>query len=85
MRADPEGVLRRLCTAIVLGFDARMLRWSEGAQPSDGVWGAHWYGSVNASTGFAPSDPPPEALSGALHALAEAARPAYDHLRRHAL
>lgn len=85
VRADPQAALRALCAAIDLGFDPAMLRWLEGARPSDGVWGAHWYASDNASTGFAPPDPPPTALTVEAQALAEAARPAYHHLQRHAL
>ena len=30
-----------------------MLSWNAGARPDDGVWGKHWYGAVNRSTGFA--------------------------------
>ena len=44
-------------------FDPRMLAWPAGPRPSDGVWAAHWYASVNASTGFAPPEaapPPPD-------------------------
>ena len=43
VRADPEGVLRRLCAALGLGFDAGMLAWPAGPRASDGVWAAHWY------------------------------------------
>lgn len=82
LRADPAGVLRRLCAAMGIAFDPAMLRWPQGARGSDGVWGAHWYGAVLASTGFAPPDPVPPALEGAMQALARAARPAYDRLRR---
>ncbi len=85
VRADPEGVLRRLCAAIRLPWDAAMLAWPPGPRAGDGVWAAHWYGSVEASTGFSPPDPPPPPLTGALAALAEAARPSYERLRPFAL
>lgn len=85
VRADPEGMLRRLCAAIGLPFDPAMLAWDSGRRDSDGVWGAYWYGSVEGSTGFAPPEPEPAALDGALAALAAAARPSYDRLRAHAL
>jgi hypothetical protein len=81
VRADPEGVLRRLCAAIGLPWDAGMLAWPAGARASDGVWARHWYGAVENSTGFAPPEPAPTALDGPLAALAEAARPAYERLR----
>jgi hypothetical protein len=85
VRGDPEGVLRRLCAALSLPFDPAMLGWPAGPRVSDGVWAAHWYGSVSASTGFSPPNPPPPPLAGALAALADAARPSYDRLRPFAL
>lgn len=85
LRADPPGVLGRLCTALGLAFDARMLAWPPGPRAEDGVWAAHWYGAVQASTGFAPPDPAPPPLDGRLAALAAAARPAYERLKPFAL
>ncbi len=85
VRADPEGVLRRLCAALGLAFDPGMLAWPAGPRASDGVWAAHWYGSVNASTGFALPEPAPPPLPDAMRALAEAVRPAYERLRVWAL
>jgi hypothetical protein len=85
VRADPAGVLRRLCGALGLGFDAGMLAWPAGPRPSDGVWAAHWYAAVTASTGFAPPEPEPPPLAGRMRAVAEAARPDYDRLRSYAL
>ena len=43
VRADPEGVLRRLCAAIGIAFDPAMLAWPSGPRASDGVWAPHWY------------------------------------------
>lgn len=67
---DPEGSLRRLCHALDLPFDPAMLSWSAGPHPSDGIWGKHWYGSVEASTSFAPyhedHSPLPAHLTGLL-------------------
>ena len=85
VRADPEGVLRRLCAALGLEFDAGMLAWPAGPRASDGVWGAHWYAAVVASTGFAAPEPEPPPLAGRMRVVAEAARPAYDRLHAHAL
>lgn len=85
VRRDPEGVLRRLCAAIGIDFDAGMLGWPSGPRASDGIWSRHWYAAVNGSTGFAPPDPPPAALSGAMADLAAAARPSYEKLRNFAL
>jgi len=84
VRADPEGVLRRLCAALGLAFDARMLAWPAGPRASDGVWAAHWYAAVNASTGFGAPEPAPTP-PGPMRAIADAARADYDRLRAHAL
>jgi hypothetical protein len=83
VRADPEGVLRRLCAALGLAFDPGMLAWPAGPRPSDGVWAAHWYAAVNASTGFAAPEPEPPPLAGRMRGIAEAARPDFDRLRAH--
>jgi hypothetical protein len=84
-RRDPAGVLTRLCAAIGLPMDGAMLSWPAGIRDSDGVWARHWYGAVEASTGFAPPEPPPPPLEGPMADLAEAARPFYDRLRQCAL
>lgn len=55
--ADPEGLLRALCTALGVAFDPAMLRWPPGRRATDGVWAPYWYASVERSTGF---DPPRE-------------------------
>jgi hypothetical protein len=52
--ADPRGVLGALCERIGLEFDEAMLKWPAGPRDSDGVWAAHWYAAVEASTGFGP-------------------------------
>lgn len=64
---NPEGMLKALCAALGVPWDAAMLRWKAGPRETDGVWGAHWYDSVNRSTGFTRPRPPkaaPEVLAG---------------------
>ena len=78
VRADPAGVLRRLCAALGLGFDQGMLAWPAGARASDGAWAAHWYAAVDDSTGFAAPEPEPPPLAGRMRAIAEAARRDYE-------
>ncbi|MGH6993020.1 MAG: hypothetical protein ACRED8_07890, partial [Caulobacteraceae bacterium] len=80
--ADPEGVLRALCAALEIRFDAAMLSWPAGPRPTDGPWAPAWYGQVERSTGFSPPSPPPPPLRGDLARLAEEARPAFERLRR---
>lgn len=77
--ADPEGALRRLCAGLGIPFDPAMLSWPAGKRESDGVWAAHWYKSVEASTGLA-RPRPPRPLPAHLRPLAEACRPFYDRL-----
>lgn len=80
----PEAALRALCGALDVPFDPAMLAWPPGPRASDGVWAAHWYRAVEASTGFGPyraAGPVPEELE---HIVA-ACRPAYEKLAAHRL
>ncbi|MEM6423330.1 MAG: HAD family hydrolase, partial [Pseudomonadota bacterium] len=54
IRRDPAGTLGLLCAVLGIAYDPAMLHWPAGSRETDGVWGAHWYGAVNRSTGFAP-------------------------------
>ena len=47
---------------------------------SDGVWAPHWYAAVERSTGFERRDRDPVALHGTAAEVAQACRPAYEHL-----
>ena len=83
--ADPPTMLAKLCGALGIAWDPAMLAWETGPHPEDGVWGAHWYDKVIASTGFGgPPGPLPE-LPNAYRAVADACRADYEVLRRHAL
>ncbi|MFL0356912.1 HAD family hydrolase [Erythrobacter sp. GH1-10] len=83
--ADPAGVLERLCDALGIGWDTAMLSWEKGPHPEDGVWGAHWYDKVNASTVFgAPPGALPR-LDGAYAEVADACRANYEALKAHAI
>jgi hypothetical protein len=85
IRAAPEAVLTKLCAALGIGFDPAMLCWPAGPRASDGIWASHWYGAVNASTGFAPPDPAPPPLPAPLLKIADAARSHYEKLARYSL
>lgn len=77
---NPEGVLRRLCASIGLGWEDAMLSWPAGPRPEDGAWAPHWYDAVWRSTGF--GDLPgllPE-LSGQAAAIAQDALAGYQRL-----
>jgi hypothetical protein len=83
--ADPRGVLEKLCAALGIAWDPAMLHWSLGPHPEDGVWGAHWYDKVNASTGFGAPPGPPPSLHGPHAEVADACREDYRALLAHAI
>lgn len=85
IRANPQDMLMKLCTAIDLPFDPAMLNWPAGGHACDGVWAKHWYGSVWKSTGFAGAELPLPKLSGAMAELCEQALPFYEKLHAHKL
>lgn len=81
VRAHPEGMMRSLCAALEIPFDPAMLSWRSGKRKTDGVWGAHWYKSVEASTCFAPPSDPAGPVAPHLEKIVAAARPSYEALR----
>lgn len=83
--ADPEGTLRRLCSACRIEFDGAMLAWPPGRRASDGVWAPAWYDKVERSTGFgrARETMRMEDLPPVLRKIAEAGRPLYERLAPH--
>ncbi|HEX3337537.1 MAG TPA: hypothetical protein VHS54_13830 [Jatrophihabitans sp.] len=76
----PETYLRWLCAYVGIDFVAAMLRWPPGPRESDGVWAAHWYDAVLASTGFEPYRPRQVDLHGPALEAAERSRPHYERL-----
>ncbi len=83
--ANPAGVLEALCAALGIDWDPAMLAWEAGPHPQDGIWGAHWYDKVNASTGFGqPRGDLPE-LDGEYRKTAEACRDDYEFMRQYAI
>jgi hypothetical protein len=81
--ANPEAVLSRLCTALGIPWDPAMLSWAPGRRESDGPWAPHWYGAVEASTGFGPPETEPVDLPEEARHLAEQCRPYYERLAVH--
>ncbi len=80
IRAQPELMLRALCTAIGLPFNEAMLKWPIGPRREDGVWAKHWYGAVHKSTGFAGAEGPLPDVSEELKPVLEQALPYYQGL-----
>lgn len=83
--ADPPGVLEKLCHALDIPWDPAMLAWDHGPHPQDGIWGAHWYDKVNASTGFGPAPGPLPVLDEDYARVAKACREDYEALSRYAI
>lgn len=81
--ANPAGVLAKLCEALGIRWDPAMLRWELGRRVTDGVWGAHWYNRIEASTGFAPTETEPAELAPPDQRLADRIRPYYERLAAH--
>ena len=81
--ADPERLLSKLCDALGIGWDPAMLSWAPGRRETDGVWAAHWYGTVEKSTGFGEPDSAAVELPPEAQRLAERCRPYYEALAAH--
>ena len=85
IRADPAGMLQKLCTALQIPFTRNMLRWPAGGNAADGVWAPHWYGAVHRSTGFEGAEGPLPELGGTYAELAKQAMPYYERLAEYRL
>lgn len=79
---NPERVLRLLCAAVGVAFDAAMLSWPPGLRETDGVWAKHWYGEVARSTSFQPSRARRTTLPKRLREIHERCRACYEQLHR---
>ncbi len=82
---DPEKILRTLCDALAIPWDAKMLQWDQGARPEDGVWAKFWYESVHQSTGFQKYQPKKDAFPEHLLPLLAECKPIYEKLLQIAL
>lgn len=82
---DPAGTLSALCGALGIEFDQAMLSWEPGPHPEDGVWAAHWYGSVWQSTGFGPAGDTEVEIPASLEAVATECETIYQQLHAYRL
>ena len=80
---DPPGVLAKLCYALGIAWDPAMLSWAPGQRATDGPWAPHWYGAVEASTGFGPPERGDLDLPADAQRLADRCRPYYERLAAH--
>ena len=79
---SPTTVLPALCNALGIPFEAAMLSWPPGPRAEDGVWAAHWYDAVWASTGFGDPPGPLPTLPDALQSILDAAMSDYERLAK---
>ncbi|MEM1262797.1 MAG: hypothetical protein AAGH76_10405 [Pseudomonadota bacterium] len=77
---QPSTALARLCDAVSIPRSDSMYTWPAGRRSTDGVWAPHWYGAVEASTGFKPFEPSEPVLSGAAKRVLAACEPDYRFL-----
>jgi hypothetical protein len=77
---DPAGMLAALCTALGIDWDEAMLGWQAGRHPDDGIWGSHWYGAVEKSTGFASPSPKMPLLNDEARRIADECQDDYNRL-----
>jgi hypothetical protein len=80
---NPIQVLSRLCERLGIPWEPGMLFWEPGPRATDGPWAPHWYGAVEASTGFGPPETDPVELPGGARRLAARCRPYYERLAGH--
>jgi hypothetical protein len=80
---SPERMLRLLCDALAVPWhEGVMTDWQAGPRATDGVWASHWYGAVEASTGFASAPSSSPQLDAADCALATDMMTHYEAMAR---
>ena len=77
---NPQKMLKKLCSAIGIQFDNKMLRWPSGKRKSDGIWAPYWYKQVEKSTGFKLYKKKKIRISDKQKILVEKCSPAYEYL-----
>lgn len=82
---NPEAVLSALCNALRIPWDQSMLSWEPGRRTTDGPWAPHWYGAVEASTGFGPPETDAVDLPDEARRVADRCQPYYEKLAAHRL
>ena len=82
---NPDSALKFLCRKLDIPFFTEMLNWPMGSRESDGIWGRHWYGSVEASTGFHPYAEKKGNLSSKYQDIYTACLVSYQQLYSHRL
>lgn len=82
---NPRRQLEALCENLGILFSSAMLHWPVGPRPTDGVWAAHWYSSVEKSTAFEPYRPKTEVVPDRFVPLLTECQALYERLWEHRL
>lgn len=82
---NPSVILEKLCAALHIPYDERMLRWQPGARSEDGVWAPYWYVNVHKSNGFQPYQPSTEEIPERYRKLLQEVQPYFEYLNQYAL
>lgn len=83
IQMNPQGMLKKLCTALDVPFDPAMLSWPKGYRDSDGIWAEHWYNQVIESTRFSEYQPKENKLSEEEQCIADQCLPYFETLLEH--
>jgi ribosomal protein L9 len=82
---NPEVVLSKLCIALGIPFDEKMLSWKAGARAEDGSWAKYWYSNVHQSTGFEKQKTSDREIPSHLVSVYKEALPYYNQLNQHSI
>lgn len=82
---NPRETLSKLCAAIDVPFDEAMLSWKAGAHEADGIWGIHWYKSLENSTGFNPYHEDNTPLPPHLQPILDECQGMYDQMAQYCI
>ena len=83
---NPSVMLPKLCDALGVRFEEKMMTWPKGDHSSYGIWAPAWYEKVMSSTGWRPHKPKIGAFPQELSSLLDdVALPAYEKLLEYSL
>ena len=80
--ANPEAMLKIMCSALSIEWDDRMLFWETGLRTDDGIWAEHWYNQVRQSSGFGRPQKKKMKLSTHQHKIADECQPFYAKMEK---
>ena len=80
--ANPEAMLKIMCSALSIEWDDRMLFWETGLRTDDGIWAEHWYNQVRQSSGFGRPQKKKMELSTHQHKIADECQPFYAKMEK---